>query len=223
MGTSGVRIINQDSWRRRGGGNTARYNCVDTITGRLMENPEITQLLGEARRGDTDAQSRLAALVYGELHRLAEQYMRLERPEHSLQATVLVHDAFLRLVSGSQRNFENRSHFFAAAAQTMRRILIDYARHHRAEKRGGELIRFELGDVLEISSNRCDEWISVDRALNRLNERDPRLAQIVEMRFFAGMTEEEIAEALDLSERTVKRDWKVAKAWLRAELTGREA
>jgi RNA polymerase sigma-70 factor, ECF subfamily len=184
-----------------------------------MGKSEITQLLGEIRGGNVEARSQLALAVYDELHRLAAYYMHGERANHSLQATLLVDEAFMRLVAQSDRNWQNRSHFFAAAAQTMRRILIDYARRRRAERRGGAQARVPLDDLVAFSSDNCEMWIAVDQALNRLAERDPRLAKVVELRFFAGLTEEEIGEALAISARTVKREWKVAKAWLHAELS----
>ena len=181
---------------------------------------EITELLGEVRDGKTDAQSRLASLVYDELHRIAACYMRRERPDHSLQATVLVNDAYLNLVNQEERNWQNRSHFFALAAQMMRRILIDHARNRKAAKRGGGLPEIQLDEALVIAEDKMEEVIAVDLALTHLAEWDPRLARIVEMRFFAGLTAEETAEALGISPRTVKRDWKVAKAWLHGELSG---
>ena len=181
---------------------------------------EITELLGEMRDGKTAAQSRLAVLVYEELHRIASRYMYKERPDHSLQATVLVNDAYLYLVNQEDRNWQNRSHFFAVAAQLMRRILIDHARNRNAAKRGGGRAAVQLEDALVIADDRMEEVIAVDLALTRLAEWDARLARIVEMRFFAGLTEDEIAEALGISPRTVKRDWKVAKAWLHGELSG---
>jgi RNA polymerase sigma factor (TIGR02999 family) len=180
---------------------------------------EITHLLSEIRDGSPSAEARLAVLVYDELHRIATRYMRKERPDHSLQATVLVDDAYLRLVHQEERNWQNRSHFFAVAAQIMRRILIDHARGRQAHKRGGGRAIASLDDVVVISEDKCEELIAVDEALTHLAERDPRLSRIVEMRFFAGLTEEEIAEALGISARTVKRDWRVAKAWLYGELS----
>jgi RNA polymerase sigma factor (TIGR02999 family) len=184
-----------------------------------MENAEITQLLGAARRGDPEAQSRLAAVVYGELHRLAVYHMRRERPGHSLQATVLVDDAFFRLVGSGDRNWQNRAHFFAAAAKVMRQILIDYARSRRAEKRGCAQRKVELEKATVCAHENCEEWIAVDQALGRLAQRDARMARMVELRYFVGLTEEEAAEALNISSKTVKRDWKVAKEWLRADLS----
>jgi RNA polymerase sigma-70 factor, ECF subfamily len=181
---------------------------------------EITELLAEVRDGKTAAKSRLAVLVYDELHRIASCYMRRERPDHSLQATLLVDDAYLNLVNQEDRNWQNRSHFFAVAAQLMRRILIDHARNRNAAKRGGGRPEVQLDDALVIAEDKFEELLAVDQALTHLAEVDPRLAQIVEMRFFAGLTEDEIAEALGISLRTVKRDWQVAKAWLHGELSG---
>jgi RNA polymerase sigma factor (TIGR02999 family) len=178
----------------------------------------ITQLLIELRKGQASAESELAGLVYTELHRMAARYMQQERPGHSLQPTILVHDAYLRLVGDEDRSWENRSHFFAVAARLMRRILIDHARSRNAAKRGGPQANLPLDDALVISEDRMDEVLMVDEALTRLAERDPDLTKIVELRFFAGLTDEEIAEALGISPRTVKRRWQVAKAWLHAEL-----
>jgi RNA polymerase sigma factor (TIGR02999 family) len=184
-----------------------------------MKNAEITRLLAEVHGGNVEAESRLASVVYDELHRVATRYMREQRPNPSLQATILVDEAFIRLVGQDDRSWQNRSHFFAAAAQVMRRILIDYARNRRAEKRGGGRPMVQAGDAMAVSDGKCEEWIAVDRALNRLAERDARLARIVELRFFAGLTKEEIGEVLGVSPRTVERDWKVAKAWLHGELS----
>jgi RNA polymerase sigma-70 factor, ECF subfamily len=181
---------------------------------------EITELLAAVREGKATAQSRLAALVYDELHRIASCYMRKERADHSLQATVLVDDAYLHLVNQEDRNWQNRSHFYAVAAQLMRRILIDHARNRNAAKRGGRRVAVEMDDALVVAEEKFEQMIAVDQALTRLAEWDPRLERIVEMRFFAGLTEEEIAEALGISPRTVKRDWQVAKAWLHGELSG---
>lgn len=184
---------------------------------------EITQLLERVRNGSSGAESQLAALVYRDLHRIAANYMRRERPEHSLQATILVHDAYLRLVGDEDQNWENRSHFFAVAAQIMRRILIDHARSRNAAKRGGgRLPNCPLDDVLLISEDRLDEVLAIDEALTRLSNWDPPLARLVELRFFAGLDEEETAKALGISPRTVRRQWRLAKSWLHAELAGRE-
>jgi RNA polymerase sigma-70 factor, ECF subfamily len=186
---------------------------------------EITQLLAELRNGGTGTEagshSRLAALVYDELHRIASQYIQRERAGHSLQATVLVDDAYLRLVSGSDRTWQNRSHFFAVAAQAMRRILINHARGRKAAKRGGSH-ELQLDEVVVISEENYEQIIAIDEALTRLADLDHRSGQIVEMRFYAGLTDVEIAEVLGVSAKTVRRDWKVAKLWLRNELCGRK-
>jgi RNA polymerase sigma factor (TIGR02999 family) len=184
---------------------------------------QVTQLLRELRRGNAEAQSRLIEVVYEELHRMAQRYMRRERSDHTLQPTALVNEVYMRLASQSAGPFENRSHFFAVAAQVMRRILVDYARAAHSSKRGGGAHKITLDDALIYSDNESLEMLAIDRALTRLEELDPRQARIVELRFFVGMTEEEIAEVLEISARTVKRDWQVARAWLYAELRGATA
>ena len=180
---------------------------------------EITGLLAEIRGGNRDAESQLAAHAYAELHRIAARYMSRERPDHTLQATILVDEAFLQLVKQEDRSWQNRSHFFAAAAQVMRHILIDHARSRNATRRGGPHAKLQLDDVVVFSDARCEELIALDEALSRLATWDPRQSRIVELRFFTGLTEEEIAEALGISPRTVKREWQVAKAWLHGELS----
>jgi len=183
---------------------------------------EITQLLAQIRNGGSSTHSRLANLVYDELHRIASQYIRRERPGHSLQATVLVNDAYLRLVNGSERTWENRSHFYAVAAQAMRRLLIDHARGRKAAKRGGG-VELQLDDVVVVSNDNYEEILALDEALTRLAEFDPRAGQIVEMRYYAGLKDDEIAEVLGVSPKTVRRDWDVARRWLRNELSGRKS
>ena len=184
---------------------------------------KVTHLLAELRSGKREAGSRLIEVVYPELRRIAMRYMRGERAGHSLQATELVNEAYLRLLGEGDRNFQNRSHFFAVAATQMRLILVDHARRKRTQKRQGERVRVELTDILAISEDKLDDVLEIDAALNRLREWDPRQCKIVELRFFAGLTEDEVAEVLDLSPRTVKRDWKVAKAWLHGELSRESA
>ena len=184
---------------------------------------KVTHLLAELRSGKREAESRLIEVVYPELRRIAMRYMRGERAGHSLQATELVNEAYLRLLGEGDRNFQNRSHFFAVAATQMRLILVDHARRKRTQKRQGERVRVELTDILAISEDKLDDVLEIDAALNRLREWDPRQCKIVELRFFAGLTEDEVAEVLDLSPRTVKRDWKVAKAWLHGELSRESA
>jgi RNA polymerase sigma-70 factor, ECF subfamily len=178
---------------------------------------DITRLLAEIRHGDHEAESRLAELVYGELHRLAKRRMSGERPDHTLQPTVLVNEAFLRLVRSDQTEWTSRNHFFAVAATLMRRILIDHARQVRAIKRGSGG-KISLDTAIAITDENAEELLALDEALTQLAELDPRQSRIVELRFFAGLSEDEIAEVLEISTRTVKRDWKTAKAWLHSQI-----
>ncbi len=179
---------------------------------------EITRLLAELRAGNSDAESRLLEAVYPELRRMAGRYLARERAGHTLQATALVHEAYLQLLGTTEVDWRNRTHFYALAAQCMRRILVDYGRMHRAAKRDGARIKVELTDALAISEDRLEEVLAIDEALTRLAEWDPRQCRIVEMKFFGGLTDGEIAEVLGVSTRTVIRDWKVARAWLHGEL-----
>jgi RNA polymerase sigma factor (TIGR02999 family) len=176
-------------------------------------------MLGELRAGKREVESRLMEAVYPELRRIAARYMRSERPGHTLQATALVNEAWLQLAGGTGVAWQNRTHFFAVAAQLMRRILVDYARQKKAAKREGGRQRIELSDTLVFSDDRLDEILFVDAALTRLAEWDPRQSKVVELRFFSGLTEEETAEILGVSPRTVKRDWRMARAWLHGELS----
>jgi RNA polymerase sigma factor (TIGR02999 family) len=180
---------------------------------------EVTRMLIDWSGGDGEAPARLMPLVYEELRRLARQYLQRERPDHTLQATGLVHEAYLRLVDQSTTTWQNRAHFFGVAAQIMRRILVDYARSHRAEKRGGGWDKLVFDDALAPSAERSIDLVALDDALKDLLAFDPRQSQIVELRFFGGLTNEEIGEVLDVSPRTVKREWRMAKAWLRREIT----
>ena len=168
--------------------------------------------------GNSDAPARLMPLVYEELRRLARQYLQRERPDHTLQATGLVHEAYLRLVDQSTTTWQNRAHFFGVAAQVMRRVLVDYARAHRAEKRGGRWEKIAFDDALVPLAEGSVDLIALDDALKDLLTFDPRQSQIVELRFFGGLTNEEIGEVLDVSPTTVKREWRMAKAWLRREI-----
>jgi RNA polymerase sigma factor (TIGR02999 family) len=180
---------------------------------------EITRLFSEANGGNPDAMSRLAELVYDELHRIAVRFMNTERRDHTLQATVLVHDAYLQIVGHEDQTWHNRAHFFAVAAQVMRRILIDHARARHTIKRGGGNIALHIDEVALITDTHCEEMLVIDEALTRLAGYDDRLCRIVELRFFGGLTDEEIAEVMQISTRTVQRDWLVARAWLRGELS----
>jgi RNA polymerase sigma factor (TIGR02999 family) len=181
------------------------------------ERGEVTVLLDALRKGQRDVESRLLTLVYGELRKLAASYLRRERPDHTLQATDLVHEAYLRM-AGENTPWQNRAHFFAAAAQVMRRILVDHARAHNAQKRGDGQKRVSLDEALYLSAADSQQLIDLDAALTKLAGFDPRQARIVELRFFAGLTVDETAEALGCAARTVNREWRVAQAWLQREL-----
>jgi RNA polymerase sigma-70 factor (ECF subfamily) len=179
---------------------------------------DVTLLLSELQNGDQEAASKLMPLVYNELRRLASGYMRRERGEHTLQATALVHEAYLKLVNQRSVNWQGRSHFIGIAAQLMRRILIDHARGHLREKRGGAQEVIPLNEALVFSPGQSVELLRLDEALDRLAKLDARQSKIVELRFFGGLSVEETAEFLAISPKTVKRDWSMAKAWLLGEL-----
>jgi RNA polymerase sigma-70 factor, ECF subfamily len=181
-------------------------------------SPDVTVLLLELTRGNQEAASKLMPLVYNELRRLARGYMRRERPDHTLQATAPVHEAYLKLVKQRSVDWQGRSHFFGIAAQLMRRILIDHARGHLREKRGGAQEVLPLDEALVFSPRQSAELVRLDEALERLAKLDPRQSKIVELRFFGGLSVEETAGFLGISPETVKRDWSMAKAWLRSEL-----
>jgi RNA polymerase sigma factor (TIGR02999 family) len=175
-------------------------------------------MLGELRAGRKEVESQLLEVVYPELRRIAAHYMHGERAGHTLQPTALVNEAYLELVGRDDIDWRSRSHFFGIAAQLMRRILVNYARQKKAQKRDGNRQRVELTDTLAVADDRLDEIIAVDAALDRLAQWDPRQAKIVEMRFFTGLSDDETAEILGVSPRTVKREWTMAKAWLHSEL-----
>ena len=179
---------------------------------------DITQLLLAWGDGDKQALDKLMPFVYEELRRLARNYMRNQPSDHTLQTTALVNEAYLRLIDSSQVRWQNRTHFFAISAQLMRRILVDFARSKNAKKRGGEDQKITFDEALPVSVEKEFELIALDDALKELAKMNERQSQIVEMRYFGGLTEEEIAEALDISTRTVRRDWSVARAWLYREL-----
>jgi len=180
---------------------------------------ELTQLLLEWSKGNQTALDKLTPLIYRELKRLARQYLARERIGHTLQTTDLVHEAYLRLVDQRRVRWQNRSHFFAVAAQLMRRILVDHARRHKRVKRGGGATMVSL-DEAAVASRQLDvDLLALDEALNRLAEIDQRKARIVELRFFGGLEVEETAVYLKISEITVMREWKMAKAWLHRELS----
>ena len=185
-----------------------------------MSDPqgEVTRLLCEVRDGHQGAMEQLLPLVYDELRRLAGGYFRRERSDHTLQPTALVHEAYLKLVGQRSLQWENRGHFLGVAATLMRRILLDYARTHRAEKRGGGDQKVMLDEGMAVTELRAVEMISLDLALTKLASLDPEQARIVELRFFGGLSVEETAELMKISPATVKRYWASAKAWLYREI-----
>ncbi len=178
----------------------------------------VTDLLVHWSEGDQEALNKLIPLVYDELHKLASRYLRRERRDHTLQTTAVVHEAYLKLVNQRDANFENRLHFFAVAAQIMRRILVDYARRHHASKRGGDLYKLSLDEALVTSEEKDADLLALDEALERLAAIDPRQGRVVELRVFAGLTLEETAQALNISRSTVRREWSMAKAWLHRQI-----
>ncbi len=185
------------------------------IQGTYMDDAQdVTQMLEAIGSGDEAAPERLLLLVYDELRRLAHGYMKNERSDHTLQATALVHEAYIQLVDWKNVSWQNRAHFFAAAAQMMRKILVDYAREKNALKRGGGLRTIALDQAVSFPNRSEVDLLSIDDALNELATFDPQQARIVELRFFGGLTIEETAHALAVSDSTVKRDWQIAKAWL---------
>jgi RNA polymerase sigma-70 factor, ECF subfamily len=190
----------------------------------LMAAPprtDVTDLLTDLGRGDQGALNKLMPLVYDELRRLASRHLRHERAGHTLQTTALVHEAYLKLVDQKDANWQNRVHFFAAAAQVMRRILVDHARGRRAFKRGGGYCRLSL-DAAALSSEEKDaDLLTLNEALDSLAAIDPQQSRVVELRVFGGLTVEETAEALGVSTRTVKREWNMAKAWLHRKIRNR--
>ena len=181
---------------------------------------QATQLLIDWSGGDTAALQKLTPLIYDELHRLAHRFLRRERGGHTLQTTALVNEAYLRLVDQRNLRWQNRAHFFAIAAQLMRRILIDYARRRQYAKRGGGAPHVSLDEAAVLSDERAADLIALDEALDSLASIDPRQSRVVELRFFGGLTIEETAEVLKLSHDMVKREWSTAKAWLYREMSG---
>jgi RNA polymerase sigma factor (TIGR02999 family) len=179
---------------------------------------EVTRLLKAWCEGDQSALEKLTPLVYEELRRLAHRYMRREHPGHTLQTTALVNEAYLQLIDAAGVSWQNRAHFFAISAQVMRRILVQFARRRRFLKRGGGAQRVSLEEALDVSQVRDTDLVSLDEALTALAAMDPRQSQVVELRFFGGLSVEETAEVLNVSEATVMRDWKVARLWLLREL-----
>jgi RNA polymerase sigma-70 factor (ECF subfamily) len=183
---------------------------------------QVTRLLCEWRDGDPHALEKLIPLIQPELQRLAQHYMSRERPGHTLQTTALLDDAYLQLADKSHTQWENRAHFFAVAAQIMRRIMVDHARKRHALKRGGGAIRVTLDECAAVTQTRAAELLALDEALEKLAAADQRKAKVVEMRYFGGLTMEEIADVLKVHVNTVMRDWTAARAWLFAALSGED-
>jgi RNA polymerase sigma-70 factor (ECF subfamily) len=190
-----------------------------------MDTPqqrELTGLLQAWCEGDPEALERLVPRVEKELHRLAGQHMAGERRNHPLQTTALINEAYIRLIGWKNVRWQNRAHFFSVAAQIMRRVLVDYARARRRTKRGGEAFETTLDEGCAFQKERSRDLIAIDEALTRLAEIDPRKSRIVELRFFGGLSEEEVALVLQITDRTVRREWRLARAWLYSEITGEE-
>src|SRR5439155_14665268 len=188
--------------------------------GSRMESRDVTGLLVKWGQGDKGVLDQLLPAVYDELHRMAARYLRRERPDHTLQPTALINEAYLRLVDKNSVTWENRAHFFGIAANVMRRILVDHARGHQAAKRGGSVIKLPLDEAVDGSSKEEElDLVVLDAALNRLVQLDPEQGRIVALRYFAGLTIEETAQVVGISPATVKRKWTVSRAWLRREIT----
>lgn len=179
---------------------------------------EVSQLLVAWGQGDQEARDKLLPLVYDELRRVASRHLRRERPDHTLQTTALVHEAYLKLVDQQHAHWQNRAQFFAIAAQLMRRILVDYARERRAAKRGGDYLKLSLDEAAALFAEKSADLLALDEALDRLAQLDPQQSRVVELRVFGGLSVEETAAALGLSPRTVKREWSMARAWLQQQL-----
>ncbi len=185
----------------------------------MSENDKVTQILRAMQGGDDAAAEQLLPLIYAELHRLAASYMRRERKDHTLQPTALINEAYIRLTK-ERLEWQNREHFIGVAAHVMRRILVDHARAHNAGIRGGRQRRVELEEIIAFSEDRSTELLALDNALDKLMNVNARQARVVELRYFGGLTVEEIAALLKLAPRSVKRDWSLARIWLYKELRG---
>jgi RNA polymerase sigma factor (TIGR02999 family) len=181
------------------------------------QSKDVTQLLIDWNHGDAEAVGKLMPIIYAELHKIAAHYLSKERVNHTLQPTALVHETYLQLIEASRVNWQNRAHFFGAAARSMRHILVDHARSHQAAKRGGGY-KVSISDDMAIAQPKEIDLIALDDALNLLAELDPQQSRVVELKFFGGLSIDEIAEALSISPATVKRHWASAKAWLNREI-----
>jgi len=184
----------------------------------MAEKSEVTQLLKKAQNGDRESLDELLPLIYDELRRVAASQLQKERSDHTLQATALVHEAYLRLLEQREVDWQNRAHFFSIAAEMMRRILVNYAVQRNAQKRGDGAARLSLDEAVSFSDEKDFDLVALDDALKQLAEYDETQARIVELRFFGGLTIEETAEVLQISDSTVKREWRMAKAWLKTKL-----
>ena len=213
--TMGIRIFLRRSINRE------RMRVLRDLMVNSTPPPDLTQLLLAWNNGDRAALDRLMPVVYDELRRLARRYMRQEDPAHTLQATALVNDVYIRLVDQKRVNWQNRAHFFGASAQMIRRLLVDHARARQRLKRGGNPLRVTLYDDLNAAAPVQLDVVALDDALSKLAELDPQLERIVELRFFTGLSIEETAEVLSISPATVKRDWATGRAWLYREMTSR--
>ncbi len=185
----------------------------------MTTSPEVTKVLAKLGCGDPNAARELLPLVYEELHSLAKRYFRTQSRDHTLQPTALVHEAYARLAGGASENWKNRAHFLAVAAQAMRQILVDHARKRRTAKRGGDQANFSLDDARDQVHAQDERLIALDETLGRLGDIDPLRKQIVELRYFGGLTVKEVAHVLGVSPRTVDSGWRFAKAWLQREMT----
>lgn len=195
---------------------------MDSAAGAMSDRAHITGVLVNVTEGRLSAES-LLLVVYEDLRRLAQHYLQHERPGHTRQATSIVHEVYLRLVDQTRVDWRNRAHFFAVAAMAMRRILVDHARRHARPIHGGGLVRLDLEDAVTVPADQPDtDLLALDRALDKLAGQEPEVAQLVEVRFFGGLGHEEAAQVLGMSERTARRRWQYAKAWLYRELTGSE-
>ena len=196
------------------------HHCNTRENHLLSEHPadSVTRLLIEVSKGDHGAVDLLLPVIYDELRKLAANYLRRERPDHTLQPTALVHEAYIRLVDQTRVNWQNRAHFFGVAAQIMRRLLVDHARKHNAEKRGQDFQKLSLDENIDKAVERSAELIALDDALQSLAEFDEQKARMVELRYFGGLSIEETADVLGVTPTTIKRHWRFAKAWLHGEM-----
>lgn len=184
-----------------------------------FSSQQITRLLVEWGKGNREALNDLMPLVYDELRRIAHRYMRRQSAEHTFQTTELIHEAYLKLARGGEQNWQNRAHFYGVAAQAMRHILVDYARSKHSQKRGGWQEKVTLDETFAVSARNSENMIMLDDALKQLASLDERKAQVVELKYFGGLTNEQIAEVLKISPETVKRDWRFSRTWLLRELS----